>query len=327
MTNHYDILGIPKTASEDDVRTAYRKLARKNHPDKGGDKDTFQKIQTAYETLSDPNKRSAYDNPNSMANDFPFDFNHSFFRHHHRHKKHVKRADHLYTCRITLRDVFFGTTKRLKIQRSRLCKKCLDVCRNCNGKGVTVQQVQMGPFSQIIQHSCNVCNSSGKIRNASLDCSECRSTGKCQEDTIFEIVITKATETNKKCVLPEWGEQPANENETAGDFIVTIVIEDDPVFQRSGTLNLKYTTTLSLRESFVGKVLNIPHFAGDIHLDTRGFGIINPNKEYIIYNKGLINESGDTGNMYIRFKIDYPERNFNGTEIDLLTETFNKVHL
>lgn len=323
MTNHYDILGISKTASEDDIKTAYRKLARKNHPDKGGDKNTFQKIHEAYETLSDPTKRSAYDNP--VTNDFPFDFNHSFFRQHHRQKRHVKRADHLYTCRITLRDVYFGTTKRLKIQRMRFCKTCLESCRNCNGKGITVQQVQMGPFSQIIQHTCNVCNGSGKFRNPNHECTECKSTGKCQEDTIFEIVISKAMENNKRVVLPEWGEQASNDNETPGDFVVTIVVENDPVFQRTG-MHLKYTATLSLRDCFIGKLLNIPHFNGDVNLDTRGFGIINPNKEYILYNKGLVNESGETGNMYIRFNIEYPERNFDPSEIELLRETFNTIN-
>jgi DnaJ-class molecular chaperone len=85
MSDYYNILGISKSASDDEIKNSYRKLARTHHPDKGGDKDKFQKIQEAYETLSDPNKRHNYDNPggNFGPSMFPFEFNHnSFFRQH-----------------------------------------------------------------------------------------------------------------------------------------------------------------------------------------------------------------------------------------------------
>ena len=85
MSNYYDILGVQKNASEDEIRNAYRKLARKNHPDKGGDKDTFQKIQEAYETLSNPEKKSNYDNPgfNGFNGNFNGNFNMNEFNHFH----------------------------------------------------------------------------------------------------------------------------------------------------------------------------------------------------------------------------------------------------
>ena len=63
MNDYYGTLGIPKTATPDEIKTAYRRLASKNHPDKGGDTATFQNIQVAYDTLSDPGRRAAYDNP------------------------------------------------------------------------------------------------------------------------------------------------------------------------------------------------------------------------------------------------------------------------
>jgi curved DNA-binding protein len=72
--NPYEILGIPKTATADDIKKAYRKLASQHHPDKGGDTAKFQEIQTAYDTLSDPNKRAAYDNPQPRSNHFEFNF-------------------------------------------------------------------------------------------------------------------------------------------------------------------------------------------------------------------------------------------------------------
>ena len=82
MTDYYNILGVSKSASDDEIKNAYRKMARSHHPDKGGDKETFQKIQEAYETLGNPDKRDEYDNPNPFGNlnNLNFNFNHSFFK-------------------------------------------------------------------------------------------------------------------------------------------------------------------------------------------------------------------------------------------------------
>ena len=71
MTDHYATLGVTKTASADEIKRAYRKLASQHHPDKGGDTAKFQEIQTAYDTLSDPQKRQQHDNPNPFGGGFP----------------------------------------------------------------------------------------------------------------------------------------------------------------------------------------------------------------------------------------------------------------
>ena len=67
MADHYQTLGVDRNASQDDIKRAYRKLASQHHPDKGGDTKKFQELQTAYDTLSDPNKRSQYDNPQQIG--------------------------------------------------------------------------------------------------------------------------------------------------------------------------------------------------------------------------------------------------------------------
>jgi DnaJ-class molecular chaperone len=334
MSNYYDILGVQKNASEDEIRNAYRKLARKNHPDKGGDKDTFQKIQEAYETLSNPEKKSNYDNPgfNGFNGNFNGNFNMNEFNHFHQSffkqrtsQRKSKRPDHLYTCKISLREAYFGTIKKLKIGRTKVCKNCLIHCSNCNGAGISIHHMQIGPFSQVVQQTCNPCSGTGKIKTFSKECNSCSGTNKIQEEKLFEIIVEKGTESNKRVVFQEWGEQPSNENELPGDFIVTIVIDDHETFKRSG-LNLIYTTELSLKESLIGKELKINHFDGELSIDTKGFGIINPNKEYIIYNRGLMNQKGESGNLHIRFKINFPERSFNQSEIDLLKNTFDTIN-
>ena len=83
MSDYYDILGISKSATDEEIKTAYRKLAKIYHPDKGGDKNKFQEIQKAYETLSDSNKRNNYNNSSFQQQDNPhFPFEHPFFKYH-----------------------------------------------------------------------------------------------------------------------------------------------------------------------------------------------------------------------------------------------------
>jgi DnaJ family protein A protein 2 len=334
MSDYYNILGVSRDASLDDIKNAYKKLARVNHPDKGGDKDRFQKIQEAYEILSDKNKRDQYDNPSGigggMDDMFPFGFDHPFFKNNRRHQQQVRKGDHMYTCKISLRDVYFGIVKKLRIQRTRVCKTCMVNCTRCGGNGVVSQHMQMGPFTQVIQQTCPYCNGSGKTNDKSKKCESCNGKGSIREDRLFEIDIKRGVESGKRFIFEEWGEQAVKENEVSGAFVVVIEIEPNEHFKRissNGGLDLEYEIKLTYKESVVGKTVIIPHFAGDINLDTRGFGLINPKKDYIVYNRGLIGENGKQGNMVIKFFIDYPERTFDDYDVHLLTDTFDKVGL
>lgn len=131
--SHYQTLGVAKTATPDEIKKAYRKLASQHHPDKGGDTATFQKIQTAYDTLSDPTKRQQYDNPMPQGNPFGgfqgapggFNFNFNgadlndifgqmFNQHHQRHpnQPHAYRT----AINITLEQSYSGGSQPLKLQ-------------------------------------------------------------------------------------------------------------------------------------------------------------------------------------------------------------------
>ena len=327
MVDYYNILGISKSASDDEIKNGYRKMARSHHPDKGGDKETFQRIQEAYETLSDPNKRDEYDNPSPFGNlnNLNFNFNNSFFKHNQPTQNNiVKKNDHYYVCKIALREVYFGTLKKLKVQRTKICKGCIKKCNRCNGTGQTVQHLQMGPFTQIVQKICDQCVGTGKTNVENSNCIECKSTGKITEETIFEINIKPGIDYGERFEFKDWGEQPIKDNEIAGSFIVTIEIDKDLNFTRNG-LNLKHDISLTLKESIIGKQITIPHFNENIKLDTRGFGVVNPNKEYLLYNKGLIDSDGKRGNLQIKFIIQYQDRTFTDLELQVLKSTFEKI--
>lgn len=319
MTDYYNILGVSKDASNIEIKKAYLKLAKTHHPDKGGDKEKFQKINEAYETLSNSEKRNIYDNP--TQSDFFNNFN--FHNHFFKTQNITRKNDYHYVCKVSLKDIFFGITKKLKVQRTRICRSCKKSCSTCSGNGYTVHHIQVGPFSQVVQNTCNKCEGIGQ-ETTTTDCKLCNSTGFIQEEKIFEIEIERGTDSGKQIVFEEWGEQAIKNNEISGSFIVNIQIEKHPDFEKRD-IDLVYTIQLTLKESIIGKNVMIPHFDGEFNLDISGFGIINPNKEYIVFNKGII-KNNKSGNLHIIFKIKYDEKSFTKEQLKLLNETFDKIN-
>jgi len=124
MTDHYATLGVPKTASADEIKRAYRKLASQHHPDKGGDVKKFQEIEQAYRVLSDPQQREQYDNPQQNFGGFsfnsggPFDFDSIFdifgARFHNQHAQRPAQQARM-TLWITLRDVAQGGRRTISV--------------------------------------------------------------------------------------------------------------------------------------------------------------------------------------------------------------------
>lgn len=323
MSNYYSVLGISKNATDDEIKQAYKKLAREHHPDKGGNKETFQKIHEAYETLLNPEKRSEYDNPSPSPQQFDFHQFNSFFNHH--MKQIQKCSDHYYTCNVSLQDIYFGIVKKLRIKRERLCKSCLVNCNTCHGTGIITHTTQLGPMRQIIQNACSSCHGRGKKQNSQSSCLSCKSLGVIKEERLLEINIERGCENNKQYVFKEWGEQAVKPNQVPGDFIVKINIQQHTDFTRHN-LDLIYSINISLIDSIIGTNIIIPHFDSPISIDTRGFGIINPNKQYTLFNKGLIHQN-NTGNLHIRFIIDYPEKTLDNEEYNLLSSAFKSINL
>jgi DnaJ-class molecular chaperone len=328
--NYYDILGIDKNASEDDIKKAFRKLALKTHPDKNnGDDNEFKKINNAYEILSDPIKKEDYDN--SLNNPFPnfhtnlnehFSFNNLFntvFNHIH-NPFNNKSNDILYKIYVSLKDIHEGTTKNLKLSINKKCFNCNIICNKCNGLGFITQIQQNFIFQQQIKIPCNSCNSNGTISNINKECHLCNGKLIINNEENLTINIPKCTEHGHRIIFHNLGEQPTKVHDISGDLIIEINIKNDDIFNRNQN-NLIYKTNLTLAESIVGKNITIPHYDGDININTNIFGIIDPNKTYILKEKGL----GNIGDLLIKFEIIYPEKQIEQSNREVLSELFKNI--
>lgn len=343
MSDYYEILGVSKTATQDEIKQAYRKLAKIHHPDKGGDAETFKKIQTAHETLSDEQKRAEYDNPapkgfpfaggmpGGMPGGFPFaggmpggmpdifmggggggsPFDFLFGN---RQQKRKNNTTHI--IKITLYDVFFGLKKTLSIKQDIQCNICNKKCTACGGSGSVKQILNMGVMQVVQQQPCGICNTTGIVRDPSQsNCTACNNKGFNTKANKVDVNIPRGVENGTQIVFDGLGEIAKNSNETNGDLIVIVQIDEGSLFKREGQLDLVYENTISFKESVIGKQLLIPHFEKEFTINTRELGIINPTKRYMISNKGLINEHNTRGHLYVKFNIDYSGRKFTDDEI------------
>jgi DnaJ family protein A protein 2 len=190
-TRYYNVLGVSKSASQEELKKAYRKLAIKNHPDKGGDSEKFKEISQAYEVLSDPEKRDLYDQygedalkegmGGGGASHNPFDIFESFFGggggqsfgggSSRGNRRQRRGEDVVHPLKVSLEDLYNGTSKKLSLSRNVLCAKCKgkgsksgasSQCSGCQGSGTKISIRQLGPsMIQQMQHVCSECKGSG----------------------------------------------------------------------------------------------------------------------------------------------------------------------
>ena len=335
--DYYEILGLSSDASDDDIKRAYRKLALKTHPDKnGGDDAMFKKINLAYETLSDPDKRREYDNPNpfeQMGGGFHGgDIFEQLFRGmggmninvniNGQRQGPTKRGNHLHRINVSLKDIHIGITKTLKLKISKICFSCKKECGNCNGRGITIQVHRNGPFVQHVQSACNMCKGSGNINSHNVNCQKCGGNSSINEEKVIKVDIPKGAQDGHQVIFNGLGEQMQRDGEEAGDLLVQVNIEKDPYFEREGN-NLIYRTQLNLAETFLGKDIIVPHFDEHFTVNSNIFGIINPNKRYHLKDRGL----GGLGDLIFIFEIIYPEKTLDSYDRESLKNVFKNLQL
>ena len=316
MSNFYSILGVDKSATQDEIKKAYRKKAKEHHPDKGGDETMFKQINEAYETLSDENKRREYDNPrqNFGFGGFPnsgfggFDFR----------EPRVGQTLVL-NISMTLEQIFSGETKKFKYHRHMKCDSCggkggleFTKCVQCNGRGEVIRQTQIN--SHIFQQvsTCPSCHGNGET--AIKGCDPCDSRGIITKEDTVEVDIPKGITNGAEMYIEHKGH--AIKNGEYGDLIIKITELPHNIYVRAGNdLQIKhkipYTTMVLGGETIVPTIEG-----GKIKIKISEGSEIG--KILRIPNKGLpIFDNNNRGNMVIELSIDIP-KNLSKEEKELL---------
>lgn len=242
-TKFYKLLEVEKIASEADIKKAYRKMAIKHHPDKGGDPEKFKEITRAYEVLSDSDKRSKYDRFGEEGlKDGPVGDPTDIF------KKRQKTKDVVMPLKVTLEQMYNGATKKMAITRQVIDKKKgVQSCSKCDGRGVKVEVIRMGPMIQQMQSACGDCSGQGKTFT------------KKQEREVMEVHIQKGSPDGHKVVFREMADEHPDAD--AGDVVFVLKESEHSEFKRKGA-DLFIERKISLVEALYGFELEVTHLDG-----------------------------------------------------------------
>lgn len=327
----YKILGIEKNASESEIKSAFRKLAMKYHPDRPeANEEKFKEINKAYEVLSDSKKRAAYDQfghagvegmsagghgPQSQQG---FNFTDIFgdvdisdvfgniFGNRGQQSQRSRGADLRYTLEIDLAAAIHGTTVEIRIPRLATCKSCHGsgarkgskpvTCNMCEGKGRI--QEQKGMF--FTQQTCPKCHGAGRLI---LDpCPDCRGQGQIQETKTLSVKIPAGIDEGNRIRLAGEGEAGLY-GASAGDLYIQVHIKPHPLFKREGN-NLYCDVPINLTLAILGGDIQIPTLTGIVNL--RIPAETQSGKVLRLRGKGVPGRPGGTGDLLCRVFVETP---------------------
>jgi DnaJ homolog subfamily A member 2 len=288
----YDELCIAPTATESEIKSAYRKLALKYHPDKNGGSEEaatkFKTVAEAYEILSDPQKRKRYDQGGKAAVDpsgggggggggagsgfNAEDIFSSFFGGGRSAKPGQKKPhDILAEIELTLEEVYCGTQKLVRIARMRKCNGCAGTgsadkqrttCSGCSGSGRRVQMVRIGGMAMQQQVGCPSCQGLG-VLPPRRPCGGCGAAGYCKEVKNYRVDVPRGTEDSDVVRLSGEGDQ-SSKADIDGDILFVFEVLSHPHFRRVGATDLLLEVRVPLTRLMVS-ALTIPIE----HLDKR----------------------------------------------------------
>lgn len=295
MDNYYDILGVKKDSTIDEIKKAYRNLAKQYHPDKGGNEERFKKINEAYETLSDQEKRNQYDNPNHGFDIFEHFFKGSSFF----NNRQKKAPDKVVDVEIKISELFLNKEKNINIQRNVACTDCngqggeKTKCNGCNGEGFKTQRQGIGMFVQIFKQPCGDCQ--GRGFNYVKTCNTCKgSTVKTIIDG-FKFFIPDGIDNGQLLKLDARGDFNSG---MYGDLLLRINIRPENNFEKFGH-DLIYNMFLT-PEDYKKESIEIPHPAGHFRINTPKE--IDTSQPLRIKNKGFYGHGDLLINQYLKFK-------------------------
>ena len=294
-TEYYDRLGVSKDASQDEIKRAYRKMSKKYHPDinkEPGAEEKYKEVQEAYETLSDDQKRAAYDQygPDG-ANGFGgqggfggFDggagfggfediFSSFFGGGATRNPNAPRQGDDLqYRVNLSFEEAIFGAEKEVHYNREATCKTCSGsgakpgtspvTCGRCHGQGVINVDTQTPLGMMRRQVTCDVCHGTGQ--EIKEPCQTCHGTGHEKQTHKVSVKIPAGVETGQQIRLAGQGEAGFNGG-PYGDLFVIINVNPSDKFTRDGS-TIYYTLNISFVQAALGDTVEVPTVHGNVEM-------------------------------------------------------------
>lgn len=338
--NPYEILGVLKNAPDEEIKKAYKKLAVKHHPDRNPNKEEankkFQELNTAYNTLIDPEKRQRYDQfgilhgENSASEGMPsggfnpFDiFNNMFggmqgFQQQNQAdaRRNAKSPDKILTVNLSLVDVYLGKLIPLDFVKMIKCEMCeglganskdaIKSCNVCNGKGKIIRMMQMGPMIQQSIQPCNACNTTGKSIPAGCECSQCKGKKIVGIKRHLDCYVRPGSIPGTRISFKNEADWHADFGDV-GDLVVHINCKNDEgVFRREAD-NLIMKKSISLLEALTEITFYFKHLDNRV-IKVQHNEIIKPNQQMRIVGEGMpnLNDNLKKGDLIIYFDVIFP---------------------
>lgn len=333
--DYYEILGVRKDASEQELKTAYRKLALSYHPDRNpgdhGAEEKFKEAAQAYSVLSDPQKKAAYDRYGhagvSSASSGPQDFDPSIFADFsdifgdffgfgdlfggggRRRNRQMRGEDLRYDLEIGFEEAVFGTTVEIKVPRHESCDSCkgtgaasangITSCSTCRGTGS--QTIQQGFIT--MRRPCGQCGGTGQILRD--PCKTCQGRRFVRKERTLKVNIPAGVDDDTRLRLQAEGEAGMNGG-PSGDLYVVLRVAEHALFEREET-DLRVHVPINIADAALGGEIKVPTLEGEETVNVPEG--TQPGTQFRIKNKGVpFLNGGGRGNLYVHLDVHVPEK-------------------
>ena len=329
---YYDVLEVERTAGDGELKSAFRKLAMKWHPDRNpGDKNSevrFKEINEAYEVLKDPDKRAAYDRfghaafehgAHGGAGGFGADFGSAFsdlfegifgMSGGRARSGRERGADLRYNMEITLEEAYRGKTAQVRIPTSVTCEACSGsgaktgtrpkACPGCGGQG-RIRHAQ-GFFT--LERTCPTCQGRGQVIDN--PCASCSGSGRVTKERTLSVNIPPGVEDGTRIRLASEGEAGIRGG-PAGDLYIFLAIAGHPFFQREGA-DLHCRVPISMVSAALGGEFEVPTIDGG-NTRVKVPDGTQSGRRFRIHGKGMpVLRSRQTGDMYVQVVVETPQK-------------------